>query len=149
MLLCIVMRKGSNCLFDDLGFDGCVILNCIVFLEKIERLFTELEADIQWIVSVCRTRLEFPRRISRDCWWCYFYADENVKDLVKQGLLLQATEKSGLCFGCRSSPFQDMNDLAAITAITFILKSSQSARKMQQQHLEFKQVGSNKWDQDR
>lgn len=32
----IVIGKGSNCLFDDLGFDGCVVQNTIVFLEKIE-----------------------------------------------------------------------------------------------------------------
>ena len=32
----VVIGKGSNCLFDDLGFDGCVILNRIEFLERIE-----------------------------------------------------------------------------------------------------------------
>lgn len=30
-----VVGKGSNCLFDDRGFDGCVILNRINFLEKL------------------------------------------------------------------------------------------------------------------
>lgn len=29
-----VVGKGLNCLFDDCGFDGCVIFNCINFLEK-------------------------------------------------------------------------------------------------------------------
>lgn len=32
----IITGKGSNCLFDDLGYDGCVILNRIEFLERIE-----------------------------------------------------------------------------------------------------------------
>lgn len=32
----LVIGKGSNCLFDDLGFDGCVILNRIEFLNRIE-----------------------------------------------------------------------------------------------------------------
>lgn len=32
----IVIGNGSNCLFDDLGFEGCVILNRIEFLERIE-----------------------------------------------------------------------------------------------------------------
>lgn len=32
----VVIGKGSNCLFDDLGFDGCVILNRIEFLETNE-----------------------------------------------------------------------------------------------------------------
>lgn len=29
-----MVGKGLNCLFDDCGFDGCVIFNCINFLEK-------------------------------------------------------------------------------------------------------------------
>lgn len=29
----IIVGKGSNCLFDDLGYDGCVIQNRIEFLE--------------------------------------------------------------------------------------------------------------------
>lgn len=32
----LIVGKGSNCLFDDEGFDGCVILNRIDFLEKVE-----------------------------------------------------------------------------------------------------------------
>ena len=32
----MIIGKGSNCLFDDLGFDGCVILNRIEFVENIE-----------------------------------------------------------------------------------------------------------------
>lgn len=31
-----MVGKGSNCLFDDRGFDGCVILNRIDFLERLE-----------------------------------------------------------------------------------------------------------------
>lgn len=30
-----VVGKGSNCLFDDRGFDGCIILNRIEFLERL------------------------------------------------------------------------------------------------------------------
>ena len=30
-----VVGKGSNCLFDDRGFDGCIILNLIHFFEDI------------------------------------------------------------------------------------------------------------------
>lgn len=32
----IIIGRGSNCLFDDLGYDGCVILNRIEFLERKE-----------------------------------------------------------------------------------------------------------------
>lgn len=31
----MIIGKGSNCLFDNMGYDGCVILNWIDFLEKI------------------------------------------------------------------------------------------------------------------
>lgn len=31
-----MIGRGSNCLFDDMGFDGCVILNRIEFVERIE-----------------------------------------------------------------------------------------------------------------
>lgn len=31
---CFIVGKGSNCLFDDRGFDGCVILNSLKFLER-------------------------------------------------------------------------------------------------------------------
>ncbi|KAK9091318.1 hypothetical protein Sjap_024495 [Stephania japonica] len=30
----VIVGKGSNCLFDDMGFDGCVILNRIDFVEN-------------------------------------------------------------------------------------------------------------------
>lgn len=30
-----VVGKGSNCLFDDRGFDGCVILNQVTFLKNL------------------------------------------------------------------------------------------------------------------
>lgn len=33
----LVIGKGSNCLFCDLGFDGCVILNRIEFVERREK----------------------------------------------------------------------------------------------------------------
>ncbi|XAR71361.1 UDP-N-acetylmuramate dehydrogenase [Bertholletia excelsa] len=32
----MIVGNGSNCLFDDLGLDGCVILNRLGFLEKLE-----------------------------------------------------------------------------------------------------------------
>lgn len=31
----LILGRGSNCLFDDRGFDGCVMLNRINFIEKI------------------------------------------------------------------------------------------------------------------
>lgn len=32
----MIIGKGSNCLFDDMDFDGCIVLNCIELLETIE-----------------------------------------------------------------------------------------------------------------
>lgn len=45
-------------------------------------------------------------------------------------------KRTEITFGYRSSPFQGMNDLAGITAVTFRLKSSETAKKRQQEYLE-------------
>ena len=31
----LILGRGSNCIFDDRGFDGCVMLNQINFVDKI------------------------------------------------------------------------------------------------------------------
>lgn len=49
---------------------------------------------------------------------------------------LQRLNRMDLKFGYRLSPFQDMKDLAAIVAVTFRLKQSESARRRQIEHLE-------------
>lgn len=54
-------------------------------------------------------------------------------DIVTTEGKFQALDRVDLSFGYRSSPFQDMKDLAAIVAVTFRLQGSESARKRQQE----------------
>lgn len=49
---------------------------------------------------------------------------------------LKVMKRSELSFGYRYSPFQEMDDLGAIVAITFRLKRSESARRRQLENLE-------------
>ncbi|XP_022894228.1 uncharacterized protein LOC111408708 [Olea europaea var. sylvestris] len=44
-------------------------------------------------------------------------------------------KRSDLDFGYRSSPFQNMEDFAAITAATFRLEFSETARRQKQEYL--------------
>ncbi|GFP91152.1 UDP-n-acetylenolpyruvoylglucosamine reductase [Phtheirospermum japonicum] len=61
-------------------------------------------------------------------------AVESIEIITTKGEY-KTIKRRDLNFSYRSSPFQDMNDLAAITAVTFRLKVSQSAKKKQQEYL--------------
>ncbi|KAL3844879.1 hypothetical protein ACJIZ3_002282 [Penstemon smallii] len=147
----IVIGKGSNCLFDDLGFDGCVILNRIEFLERIEPGLYKVGSGYPFnrlgVQSVKEgfTGLEFAGGIPGTVGGAaYMNAGANgqetgdvvecVEMITKEGEY-RVMERSELSFGYRISPFQGMKDLAAITCVTFRLKCSNSARKMQQEYL--------------
>ncbi|KAK9038941.1 hypothetical protein V6N11_023782 [Hibiscus sabdariffa] len=157
----IVIGKGSNCLFDDLGFDGCVILNQIDFLERTEpgvyRVGSGFRFNQLGILSCNEgfAGLEFAAGIPGTAGGAaYMNAGANVEEAKKFRSFLKETADSiesidivttegkfrtldrvDLSFGYRSSPFQDMNDLAAIVAVTFRLQGSVSARKRQQELL--------------
>lgn len=62
-------------------------------------------------------------------------AVESVEITTREGEFKILNRKE-LSFGYRSSPFQGMRDLAAITAVTFQLKFSESAKKNQQEYLQ-------------
>lgn len=51
---------------------------------------------------------------------------------------LQRLNRMDLKFGYWLSPFQDMENLAAIVAVTLLLKQLKSARRRQIEHLERK-----------
>ncbi|GFP85315.1 UDP-n-acetylenolpyruvoylglucosamine reductase [Phtheirospermum japonicum] len=147
----VVVGKGSNCLFDDLGFDGCVILNSIVFLEKIEpgcyRAGSGYPVNRLGVQSVSEgfTGLEFAAGIPGTVGGALYMnagangqetagAVESIEIITTKGEY-KTIKRRDLSFSYRSSPFQDMNDLAAITAVTFRLKVSQSAKIKQQEYL--------------
>ncbi|TYI74491.1 hypothetical protein E1A91_D07G203500v1 [Gossypium mustelinum] len=111
----VVIGKGSNCLFDDLGFDGCVLLNQIDFLERMEPGVYRAGSGFRFnhLGSLsCNegfTGLEFAAGIP--------------------GTVGGATYMNAGANG------QDMDNLAAIVAATFRLERSGSAKKRQQELL--------------
>lgn len=60
---------------------------------------------------------------------------QSVEIITTEGQF-RTLNKSELSFGYRYSSFRDMEDLAAITAVTFGLERSNSARKRQHEYLE-------------
>ncbi|CAI9766926.1 unnamed protein product [Fraxinus pennsylvanica] len=147
----MIIGKGSNCLFDDVGFDGCIVLNCIESLETIEPGLYRVGSGYPFnrLGMQCATEgftgLEFAGGIPGTVGGAaYMNAGANgqetadsidcVEIITSEGEH-QMLKKSDLAFGYRSSPFQNMEDFAAITAVTFRLEFSESARRQQQEDL--------------
>lgn len=147
----MIIGKGSNCLFDDMGFDGCIVLNCIESLETIEPGLYRVGSGYPFnrLGMQCATEgftgLEFAGGIPGTVGGAaYMNAGANgqetadtidcVEIITSEGEH-QMLKKSDLAFGYRSSPFQHMEDFAAITAVTFRLEVSESARGQQQEYL--------------
>ncbi|XWS75465.1 hypothetical protein CRYUN_Cryun01aG0090800 [Craigia yunnanensis] len=141
----VVIGKGSNCLFDDLGFDGCVILNRIEFLERIEpgvyRVGSGFRFNHLGVLSCNEgfTGLEFAGGIPGTVGGATCM-NAGAKNIVKTEGNFQTLNRVDLSFGYRSSPFQDMKDLAAIISVTFRLQSSVSARKRQLELLKRRRI---------
>ncbi|KAH6825880.1 hypothetical protein C2S53_001296 [Perilla frutescens var. hirtella] len=148
----IVIGKGSNCLFDDLGFDGCIIQNNIVFLERIQPGFYRAGSGypINRLALLTANEgfmgLEFAGGIPGTVGAAAYMnagangqetadAVESVEIITSEGQRM-ILRRSDLDFRYRWSSFQGMNNLAAITAVTFQLKLSKSAKKNQQEYLE-------------
>ncbi|KAM1264992.1 hypothetical protein EV1_034571 [Malus domestica] len=148
----IVIGKGSNCLFDDVGFDGCVILNRIEFLEKKEPGIYRVGSGFRFnrLGVQCSnegfTGLEFAGGIPGTVGGAtYMNAGANgqetanairsVEFVTMTGKFLRFS-RTDLVFGYRSSPFQVMEELAAIIAVTFELQHSGSAKRRQHEYME-------------
>ncbi|XP_042041421.1 UDP-N-acetylenolpyruvoylglucosamine reductase-like [Salvia splendens] len=148
----IVIGKGSNCLFDDLGFDGCVIRNSIVLLERNEPCLYKAGSGYPFNRLGLQTANEgfsglgFAAGIQGTVGGATYMnagtngqetadAVESVEIMMREGECM-ILNRSELDFGYRWSSFRNMKELAAITAVTFKLKVSESARKNQQEYLE-------------
>ena len=136
-----VIGKGSNLLFDDLGFDGLVILNSIHFLRSKNHLFT---AGAGYSFSLLGnqtarkgwTGLEFAAGIPGSVGGAvYMNAGANGKETADFLLSVSYISKEGEAiekkvtkkmFSYRSSPFQKMGEV--ITSACFSLTKSSSAR---------------------
>jgi UDP-N-acetylmuramate dehydrogenase len=140
-----ILGKGSNCLFDDRGFDGLVILNKIDFIEKEPTGLFYVGAGYSFSLLGTQTArqgwtgLEFASGIPGSVGGAvYMNAGANggdtsqviadVEYVAEDGQLVTLS-KDQLGFAYRTSCFQKMK--SAIVAARFQLSPSQEARQKQ------------------
>jgi UDP-N-acetylmuramate dehydrogenase len=141
----LLLGKGSNCLFDDRGFDGVVIANKIAFFEQTQPGFFHVGAGYSFSLLGTQTAkmgwsgLEFASGIPGTVGGAvYMNAGANgnetchslasVDFITEEGTLIHFL-KEQLHFSYRSSPFQAMR--GCIFGALFQLTPSSSARQKQ------------------
>lgn len=150
----LVVGRGSNCLFDDRGFDGCVIVNRIDFVEDrgggVFRAGSG--APFNQLGVHCAARgfsgLEFAAGIPGTVGGAvYMNAGangqetaqvlESVEIVTSQGARqMMARERGELVYGYRESPFQSMGAGTAVVAATFRLTADRGARQLQRSFMD-------------
>lgn len=146
-----VLGKGSNCLFDDKGFDGVVILNRIDFMERHEDLF-HVGAGYSFSLLGSQTArlgfsgLEFASGIPGSVGGAvYMNAGANGRetcesldsvDFVTENGSLVHLKQSEMEFKYRHSSFQ--NRPGAIVGATFRLTPSSTAREKQLKIIQYR-----------
>lgn len=149
----LIIGKGSNCLFDDRGFDGLVILNKIDFMHNPADGVYHVGAGYSFAllgVQTARkgwTGLEFASGIPASVGGAiYMNAGANgfetcVKltsvDYVDPDGTIHTLPKDQLSFAYRTSCFQKMP--GAIAAGTFTLHPSPEARQKQLEIVQYRQ----------
>ena len=141
----MVLGKGSNCLFDDQGYNGLIILNKIVFMQKPAEGIFHVGAGYSFSLLGAQSArqgwsgLEFasgiPGSVGGAVWMnagangsetCSALTSVDfVNDLGEKTTLL----RENLSFAYRSSPFQKMS--GAIVGATFTLTPLAIARQKQ------------------
>jgi UDP-N-acetylmuramate dehydrogenase len=147
----IILGKGSNCLFDDLGFDGLVLLNKLDHCDWQEDQVTVGSGYSFSLLGVQSARkgfsgLEFASGIPATVGGAVFMnaganGVETCQSLRSVLFLTEAGEKicyrkEDLVFGYRFSSFQEMKGV--ILSATFSLKRSLEARSSQLQILNYR-----------
>lgn len=146
-----VLGKGSNCLFDDKGFDGLVIQNKISYL-KIEGNQVDVGAGYSFSLLGLKTAkehlsgLEFASGIPATVGGCVFMnagangstTADSLSDVffVDERGDLCSFAKKDLVFGYRFSSFQEKK--GAIVSAKFILTPSLEARDKQFSIIEYR-----------
>lgn len=149
----LIIGKGSNCLFDDRGFNGCVILNKIDFHENPSPGVYHVGAGYSFSLLGVQTArngwsgLEFASGIPASIGGAVFMnAGANGKetcesltsvDFVTPNSELLTLPKSDLHFAYRTSSFQTMK--GAIVGATFTLQPSTEARQKQIEIVKYRQ----------
>ncbi len=147
----LVIGKGSNCLFDDHGYDGLVILNKIDFCE-IKALTVHVGSGYSFSLLGSQTArrglsgLEFASGIPATVGGAIFMnagaSGRETCDSLSSVLYLHedGTQKeykrSELKFAYRKSPFQEMR--GCILGATFQLELSEVARKSQLEIVDYR-----------
>lgn len=146
----IVIGKGSNCLFDDRGFHGLVILNKIDFCTWSNTEVTVGSGYPFSLLGVQTARkglsgLEFASGIPATVGGAVFMnAGANGAEtcnslqsvLYFDGREQREFSREELVFGYRTSPFQEMDGV--ILSATFQLKPFSDARKSQLQIIDYR-----------
>lgn len=140
-----ILGKGSNCLFDDRGFEGLVISNKIDFIENLSNGVFHVGGGYSFSLLGVQTArqhwsgLEFASGIPASVGGAIFMnaganggetanALTSVDYVTEEGLL-QVIKKEELQFAYRYSSFQKMK--GAIVGATFTLFPSSEARTKQ------------------
>jgi UDP-N-acetylmuramate dehydrogenase len=140
----LILGKGSNCLFDDRGFNGCVVLNKICFIE-FDYPTVRVGAGYSFSLLGVQTArsgyegLEFASGIPGSVGGAiYMNAGANGSETekylssvsyVNEEGALEIYQRDQLKFEYRFSQFQQMQ--GAIVAATFKLEAHTEARKKQ------------------
>ncbi len=140
-----VVGKGSNCLFDDAGFDGIVLQNRIDFISWEGKACVEAGAGASFSLLGFKTAsmgfkgLEFASGIPASVGGAVFMnagaSGKETCEPLSKVLYLESRgnrrefSKESLEFGYRSSPFQKMK--GAILSATFELAIGSDARQRQ------------------
>lgn len=147
-----ILGKGSNCLFDDKGFMGLVILMKIDFCRELSPGHFHVGAGYSFSLLGMQTAkkgfsgLEFAAGIPATVGGALFMnagaqGGETQNSLISVEYVdpdgkLCCLEKKELTFGYRSSPFQKMQGV--IAAAHFQLAESATARKSQLELLDYR-----------
>ncbi|MCE5317234.1 MAG: UDP-N-acetylmuramate dehydrogenase [Parachlamydia sp.] len=141
----LILGKGSNCLFDDRGFSGAILLNKIDFIESFSPGVFHVGAGYSFSLLGAQTArqqwagLEFASGIPGTVGGAVFMnaganKRETCESLVSVDFLdeegtLHCLKREDLKFNYRTSPFQNMP--GAIVGATFSLVHDPAARTKQ------------------
>nr|CAD1838440.1 unnamed protein product [Ananas comosus var. bracteatus] len=147
----LIVGRGSNCLFDDRGFDGLVILNRLDQFEVIEPGVYMVGSGYPFNRLGVRcsvegySGLEFAGGYLELSAGCFYECGANEQDtgsvideveIVTTEGEVQRLRRSDIAFGYRWSSFQEMTDLAAILSARFRLTAAEKSRERQRALLE-------------
>ena len=148
----MILGKGSNCLFDDRGFNGVVILNKIDFVERPSPNTFHVGAGYSFSLLGSQTArqgysgLEFASGIPGSVGGAVFMnagANGNETsntlievDFVSEEGILQKLKKSEIVFSYRHSSFHEIP--GAIVGATFELIPSAAARQKQIEIIDYR-----------